>query len=315
MKSFFIHNVKEWTAKQWNNDDSDCWWHELYEDTNPEAAEVRVGIVICFVVRLHQRGDDLALFVSEPGPPRLPLCFALRLLVLPPLNQVLLPLHFLICQNDWGCKCWETKSESVRIIHTPTHRKNKLCMENTVFTQAENSRATGGGHIHYQNWLKAHHFNSISVCTCVLHCDDNFVNAVLGGGGLLFSRGREWEGTGPYGDPCCIEQLNALSLFCSLLVVLATELAHRDIERETERESLVSTTSCCFCNSNATGSRSCTVNLSVGATTLVVFPGTLWGRSMGLEVRGLSLKEACGQYADIGRKQEKNVPAIYRQWK
>lgn len=59
---------------------------------------------------------------------------------------------------------------------------------------------------------------------------------MLGGGGLLFSRGREWEGTGPYGDPCCTEQLNALSLFCSLLVVLATELAHRDIERETERE-------------------------------------------------------------------------------
>ncbi len=56
------------------------------------------------------------------------------------------------------------------------------------------------------------------------------------GGGLLFSRGREWEGTGPYGDPCCTEQLNALSLFCSLLVVLATELAHRDTERKRERE-------------------------------------------------------------------------------
>lgn len=63
---------------------------------------------------------------------------------------------------------------------------------------------------------------------------------MLGGvvvvGGLLFSRGREWEGTGPYGDPRCTEQLNALSLFCSLLVVLATELAHRDREREQETE-------------------------------------------------------------------------------
>lgn len=158
MKSFLSITLKKrtqtnLTAKQWTNDDNDCWWQELYEDTNPEAAEVRVGVVICFVVRLHQCGDDLALFVGEPGPPRLPLCFALRLLVLPPLNQVLLPLHFLICQNDWGCKCWETKSESVRIIYTPTHRKNKLCMENTVFTLAENSRATGGGHIYHQNWL------------------------------------------------------------------------------------------------------------------------------------------------------------------
>lgn len=45
--------------------------------------------------------------------------------------------------------------------------------------------------------------------------------------------GRGW-GTGPYGDPWCTEQLNALSLFCLLLVVLAAELAHGD--RESERE-------------------------------------------------------------------------------
>lgn len=142
--------------------------------------------------------------------------------------------------------------------------------------------------------------------------------AVLGGWvgeGLLFSRGREWEGTGPYGDPCCTEQLNALSLFCSLLVVLATELAHRDTEREgeRERERAGSLSTCgCFCNSNATGSCSRTVNLSAGATALVAFPPTLWGQNVRLEVRGLCLKKVCGQYPDIRRKQEENVPAIYR---
>lgn len=57
-----------------------------------------------------------------------------------------------------------------------------------------------------------------------------------GGGGCFFSRGREWEGMGPYGDPCCPEQPNALSLFCSLLVVLATELAHRERNRKRDRE-------------------------------------------------------------------------------
>lgn len=55
-------------------------------------------------------------------------------------------------------------------------------------------------------------------------------------GGLLFSGGRDREGMGPYGHPCCTEQLSALSLFCSLLVVFATELAHRDTERERRRE-------------------------------------------------------------------------------
>lgn len=68
--------------------------------TDPEAAEVGVGVVVGLVVRLHQRGDDLALLVGQPGPPRLTLRLTLRLLVLPPLDQVLLPLHFLICQDD-----------------------------------------------------------------------------------------------------------------------------------------------------------------------------------------------------------------------
>lgn len=55
-------------------------------NTNPEAAEVRVGIIICFMVRLHQRGDDLALFLTQAGPPCLLLRFALCLLILSPLN-------------------------------------------------------------------------------------------------------------------------------------------------------------------------------------------------------------------------------------
>lgn len=69
-------------------------------DTNPEPAEVRVGIVVCFVVRLHQSGDDLTLLIGQPRPPGLLLCFTLSLLIFPPLNQVLLPLNLLICQND-----------------------------------------------------------------------------------------------------------------------------------------------------------------------------------------------------------------------
>lgn len=69
----------------------------------------------------------------------------------------------------------------------------------------------------------------------MLHCVDSYVNVVLGKGWLLFSGGRERPGMGPYGDPCCTEQLNALSLFCPLLVVLATELAHRNRERGRER--------------------------------------------------------------------------------
>lgn len=69
----------------------------------------------------------------------------------------------------------------------------------------------------------------------MLHCVDSYVNVVLGKGCLLFSGGRERPGMGPYGDPCCTEQLNALSLFCPLLVVLATELAHRNRERGRER--------------------------------------------------------------------------------
>lgn len=69
-------------------------------NTNPESAEVRVGFVVCLVVGLHQSGNDLALFVSEPGPPCLPLRFTLSLLIFPPLNQVLLPLNLLICEYD-----------------------------------------------------------------------------------------------------------------------------------------------------------------------------------------------------------------------
>lgn len=86
-----------------------------------------------------------------------------------------------------------------------------------------------------------------------------------GAGGGLFSRGREWEGTSPYGDPCCPEQLKALSLFYSLLVVLATELAHRKRNRR-EGERWVSTTCCCCCNSNA----SCCSH-----TTFAILPAAL----------------------------------------
>lgn len=125
------------------------------------------------------------------------------------------------------------------------------------------------------------------------------------GWGLLFSGGREWEGTGPYGDPCCTEQVNTLSLFCSLLVVLATELAHSQGEREGVRENWISLTCCCYCNSNTTGSWFRIVNRSVCAIALMVFPETLGKKKIQVEARGLCLKEACGQYPDIRGKQEK----------
>lgn len=70
-------------------------------DTDPEAVEVGVGVVVGLVVCLHQRGDDLALLLAQPGSLRLPLRLPLRLLILPPLDQIFLPLHLLICQNDW----------------------------------------------------------------------------------------------------------------------------------------------------------------------------------------------------------------------
>lgn len=75
---------------------SECWCNGV--DTDPEAVEVGVGVVVGLVVCLHQRGDDLALVLAQPGSLRLPL----RLLILPPLDQILLPLHLLICQDDWG---------------------------------------------------------------------------------------------------------------------------------------------------------------------------------------------------------------------
>lgn len=53
---------------------------------------------------------------------------------------------------------------------------------------------------------------------------------------LLFSRGREWEGMIPYGDLRCPKQLNTLPLFCSLLVVSATEFAQTETERGRDAE-------------------------------------------------------------------------------
>lgn len=66
---------------------------------------------------------------------------------------------------------------------------------------------------------------------------------------LLFSRGREWEGTGPYGDLCCPKQLNTLFLFFSLLVVSATELAQTGKkmgQSNGERQRWISTACSCL---------------------------------------------------------------------
>lgn len=117
---------------------------------------------------------------------------------------------------------------------------------------------------------------------------------------------------GPYWDPCCTQQLSALSLFCSLLVVLATELAHRNREgsrgergrARSQQHVAVFTTA----NRNATDSCSCTVNCSA----LVVFTQTLRGekktfscqRRKKKKKKGCFKKKACAQYPDIRRKQE-----------
>lgn len=110
---------------------------------------------------------------------------------------------------------------------------------------------------------------------------DSYVNVRLSGQGLLFSERSEWEGIGPYGDPCCNEQVNALSLFCLLLVVLTTELAHRD------RESRC----CCF----ETAMPLAPLNSTVYNSSSQKHWG---GKNVQLEVRGLCLKEAQGQYPD-----------------
>lgn len=52
---------------------------------------------------------------------------------------------------------------------------------------------------------------------------------------LLFSREREWEGTGPFGDLCCSKQLNTLFLFFSILVVSKTELAQTGKKNGTDK--------------------------------------------------------------------------------
>lgn len=62
----------------------------------PETGEVGVGVVIGFVMRLHQCGDDRTLLLREAGLVR----FLVRLLILPLLDQILLPLHLLIGQDN-----------------------------------------------------------------------------------------------------------------------------------------------------------------------------------------------------------------------
>lgn len=105
-----------------------------------------------------------------------------------------------------------------------------------------------------------------------------------GGGGLLFSRGREWEGTSPYGDPCCPEQPNALSVFCSLLVVPATELAHRKRNRKRER---------------ALGPNNRNIQHSAGSEG-----PSLKKKKQKKQKGGEKESGAKGQYPDIRRKQK-----------
>lgn len=216
----------------------DCMqiWCRYDGDTNPKSGEVRVGVIVCLVVSVHQRGDDLTLFFRESGSPCLFLCLALRLLLLPPLNQVLFPLHFLVCQNDWMGKIervrefsahWKTSfqggKKSARINYNKNTKNGKYLglKLGKIKNEKKNLR---------RNAFKA--FQSGVVCYIVLTAMSMLCWVKVW---LLFSGGRERQGMGPYGDPCCSEQLKALSLFCLLLVVLATELAHRNRESGRER--------------------------------------------------------------------------------
>ena len=125
---------------------------------------------------------------------------------------------------------------------------------------------------------------------------------------LLFSRGREWEGTSPYGDPCRPEQLNALSLFCSLLVVLATELAHRERNRkrvrERERDREIAGSQQHYAVFAMVVPRApFHVHVNFGNSTFVVFSQTLWRRnSSGSEG---PLKRDKDNLRILGEKQEK----------
>lgn len=64
--------------------------------TNPEAGEVRIGGIVGLVVSFHQGGDDSGLLLIQTWPHCLPGC----LLLFPFYYHVLLPLDFLVCQDD-----------------------------------------------------------------------------------------------------------------------------------------------------------------------------------------------------------------------
>lgn len=64
--------------------------------TNPEAGEVWIGGIVGLVVSFHQGGDDPGLLLIQTWPHCLPGC----LLLFPLYYHVLLPLDFLVCQDD-----------------------------------------------------------------------------------------------------------------------------------------------------------------------------------------------------------------------
>lgn len=121
---------------------------------------------------------------------------------------------------------------------------------------------------------------------CVVSCCVDVVGCLRAEGCwvLLFSRGREREGMIPYGDLRCPKQLNTLPLFCSLLVVSATELAQteRKRERNGERQRWISTACSCLLQ--------CLHHFKFLLTICHCVCGILWK----LEVRGVGiLKRGC----------------------
>lgn len=70
--------------------------------------------------------------------------------------------------------------------------------------------------------------------------------SMQGGGGLLFSGGRKWEGTSPYGDPSWHWTTERI---VSVLFPPCCSSHWISSHRERKRASSVPTTCCCFCNS------------------------------------------------------------------
>lgn len=109
----------------------------------------------------------------------------------------------------------------------------------------------------------------------------------------------------PYGDLRCPKQLNTLPLFCSVLVVSATEFAQTNRKRERSGERQRWSATACSCLLQCLSHFKCV--LTICHSFVAFFENWKWGGPR-------YLKEAAGQYPDIRRKQKKiKNPTSYLQ--